>query len=175
MRLLVPTVLLALAACTCPAPTTVTPTNTEAAPLPSVVAPTEVAPTLPPSAGKKFGESFSWDDGVTVTISKPRTYKPTEDVMFQDKVSQTFIVMDVVLKNGSKEALPSDQFFLRAKTGSREAMQVMDRGAGVTQPKDIVQPGKEATWKIAFGVDSGQPFVLDAHYQFNRQGITFTE
>ncbi len=176
MRLLVPTVLLALAACTGPAATvTPTPSTTEAAPEPSVVAQTEAPPTLPPSANRAFGATFSWDDGVSVTISKPRTYSPGPDVAFQDKTSTTFLIMDVVLKNGSTEPRQASLLHVRAMTGTREAMQVMDRDSGVTTSNEMIAPGAEYRGKIAFGVDAGQPFVLTAHFEFDRGGVIYKD
>mgnify|MGYP003381269114 CR=1 FL=1 len=94
---------------------------------------------------------------------------------FQDKTSTTFLIMDVVLKNGSTEPRQASLLHVRAMTGTREAMQVMDRDSGVTTSNEMIAPGAEYRGKIAFGVDAGQPFVLTAHFEFDRGGVIYKD
>ena len=61
---------------------------------------------------------------------------------------------------------------VRASTGKREAAQVFDYGNNVELPTVKVLPGNELTWRAAFGVDEGEPFVLTVDYAFgNETGI----
>lgn len=34
----------------------------------------------------------------------------------------------------------------------------------------LVLPGREVTWKVAFGVDAGRPFTLQVDFGFDRKG-----
>jgi hypothetical protein len=123
---------------------------------------------------KPFGSTFTWDDGVAVTVSKPAPFKPSnpEVVKMQDPQSKSFVVVDVTLKNGSKEPIDAIMLRLKATTGSREAKQLFDTAAGVDLPTSKILPGADLKWKAAFGVDEGAPFVMTVDYGFgNASGI----
>lgn len=120
---------------------------------------------------KPFGSTFTWDDGLAVTISTPKPFTPKSDLTYQDKVSKTFVMMDVTLRNGSPEPKSPGQLFLAGTTGNRESQRVFDTASGADlEPWAKVLPGREVTWKVAFGVDAGRPFTLQVDFGFDRKG-----
>ncbi len=51
-----------------------------------------------------LGESFSWDNGLTVTLSKPKAYKPSQYVLeYEEFPYRSFVVVTVTVANGSLE------------------------------------------------------------------------
>lgn len=153
-------------------------TNTPAESPPAVSESASVAPSPsesvseeaePSELTKPFGSTFTWDDGVAITVSKPKAYKPDEFAAIIDD-SKSFVIVSVTVKNGSEEAVESISLNLRATTGEREAGSVFDDTS--TLPTVKVLPGKSLKWSQAFGVDKGAPFVLTVDYGFgNATGI----
>lgn len=119
---------------------------------------------------KKFGSTFTWDDGASITVSKPKAFKPSEyssSQKFKDHV-----IMDVTIKNGSDKPIEAILFGTQATTGDAEAEAVFDGEKGVDLPTSKVLPGKSLKYKIAFGVKKGEDFVLSVSYDFgNTDGI----
>ena len=125
----------------------------------------------PSALTKQFGSTFTWDDGLAVTVSAPTPFKPKSDVSYQDKDSKAFVVVEVTFKNGATEPMSPGMLSLRGTTGSREAKRIFDSASGLElEPSAKVLPGREVKWKVAFGVDLGQPFTVQIDYGFDRKG-----
>lgn len=123
------------------------------------------------SLTKPFGSTFTWDDGLAITVSPPQPFTPKGDVSYQDKESKGFVVMEVTFRNGTAGAKEPMLLVLRATTGTREAKRVFDMGNGVEMdPSAKVLPGREVKWRVVYGVDPGKPFVMQVDYGFDRKG-----
>lgn len=167
----------ALGSCGSPPPTATPPAPagaSSASPASASSEPTTSSATQQSDLTKPFGSTFTWSDGVAVTVSKPAPYKPSSPdlVKMIDPTSKSFVVMDVTLKNGSQKPIDAIATNLKATTGSREAKAFFDSANGVELPTSKVLPGAELKWKAAFGVDEGAPFVVTVSYGFgNPDGI----
>ena len=75
----------------------------------------------------------------------------------------------LMMPNSLVEGGKSRALQFRASTGKREAAQVFDYGNNVELPTVKVLPGNELTWRAAFGVDEGEPFVLTVDYAFGNE------
>lgn len=118
------------------------------------------------SLTKKFGSTFTWDDKVAVTVSEPKLYTPSESAAV-DGSFKKFVVVEIVLKNGSdKPYSPGSDFMTSATTGDVEADRVYDSGNGVDSPMVDVLPGKSLKWKEAYGVNESGDLVLKVENGF---------
>lgn len=118
------------------------------------------------SLTKKFGSTFTWDDKVAVTVSEPKPYTPSESAAV-DGSFKKFVVVEIVLKNGSdKPYSPGSDFMTSATTGDVEADRVFDSGNGVDSPMVDVLPGKSLKWKEAYGVNESGDLVLKVENGF---------
>ena len=129
---------------------------------------TEAAQTQ--DAAEKFGSTATWPDGVSLTISKPQPFKPSEHAAGVDGVRK-FAVVEVTLSNGSSAPIEASNALLRATSGNGEAGTVFD-GDRSTLPTSRVLPGKSLKWRQAFGQPGGD-LVVTADWNF--QGpVTFS-
>ena len=142
-----------------------------------VATPPQQAPSTSPTSAapstltKQFGSTFTWDDGLAVTVTAPQKFKPKTDVSYQDKDSKAFVIMEVTFKNGAAEPMSPGMLYLTGTTGSREAKRIFDSANGIElEPSAKVLPGREVKWKVAFGGDLGQPFTVQIDYGFDRKG-----
>ena len=94
-------------------------------------------------------------------MGKPKAFKPSQYAAVSDpKADKTFVVMDVVIKNGSTEPYDSTMFYAKATSGDGEVTQVFDSEKGIEMPMATVQPGKQLKFKIVSPSDKGQDFIL---------------
>jgi hypothetical protein len=161
------------------------PTNTPAATV-TVTQTAASEPVTPPSTTssttttestltKNFGSTFTWPDGIAVTVSKPAPYTPSSSAAKQTG-DKKFISVETTLKNGTKAPIEASQFYAKATTGDREAHEVFDSGQGMGgSPSSTILPGKELKWKTAWGVEEGKPFVMTVSYSFDRSPGIYQE
>lgn len=131
--------------------------------------PTSEAPSTP-----QFGETYSWDDGLEMTVSKPTAYKPSDSAAGTEKF-KNFLVFQVTIKNGSKEKFEPGLATISVSSGDEEGQEVFDSAKGIeSAPSTSVQPGRSAKWKVVFAVKDPKDLTMDAAPDFTRESITFT-
>lgn len=107
-----------------------------------------------------FGETVTWDDGVSLSVSKPTKYEPT-DMAAGVVDGQDVVVFEMVLTNNSTEKL--DPFvYNTASSGGEEASGVFDTSEDIGfAPNTALLPGKSIKWKEAYSVVDISDITLD--------------
>ena len=97
----------------------------------------------------KLGQVWKYDDGVTVTVSKPVAGTATETSTAPGK---PISIYTVTIVNGGKEALKPTAFAtVNFGAEGESAQQVFDSAAGLLGGFDnTILPGKRATVKMAY-------------------------
>lgn len=117
---------------------------------PSNLTPSSAAESegAPESLTKKFGETFTWDDDVAITMSKPKPFTSGSDAL---QPNEKGVVLDVTVKNGSEQpvAIQGD-VTMEPLSDGQETTPIQDKSAGVDLPEDPVEPGKSVKFKVAF-------------------------
>jgi hypothetical protein len=109
--------------------------------------------------GHLFGERVELNGVAAVTLGKPKTFKPSSSAAYGEN-DEDFKVLELTIENLSKEPLDTAGFTVSATTGSRAAEQVFDSTKSVGDPSVKVMPGKSVAFKVAFGVDAGEPLEI---------------
>lgn len=108
-----------------------------------------------------FGESVTLANNEgTITISAPAPFTPSDTASLTGEWDE-IVVMDVVETNDGSEPTMAG-WVISATTGSQEAERIYDSAQGVTSPTVDVMPGKSIEYKIAFGRNTGEDFVVKA-------------
>lgn len=130
-------------------------TSTEAAP-------TSAATEAEGGLTKPFGSTFTWDDGVKLTLSEPKVVRPTEimRMLVQNKEFNEIVVINATVVNGTTEPLNPMMVHAQATTGESEAEAVFDSSSGIDPPSADILPGKTAKYKIAFARIKGKEFLV---------------
>lgn len=140
-----------LTACTSGSPTTDAPAGENR---PSAT-PTTEAPTNP-----TFGSSYEWSDGVSVTIGAPTAFQPSANSFANPAAA--YIAFDVTIVNGSSENFDPSLFYVTLQSGNSEAEQIFDTEQGFAGgPMTTLLPGREAAFKIGFGVADPNDLVME--------------
>ncbi|MFC8271234.1 DUF4190 domain-containing protein [Streptomyces sp. NPDC057271] len=114
--------------------------------------PTDAEPTEAAPAALKFGQTFAYEDGIKVTVSKPRTYKPDQFAAGHTKGNSAFQVT-VTIVNGSKETLDVSGALVDASDAEGSRAEPVFDGSNATEMfRGNVLPGKQAKADFAFSV-----------------------
>lgn len=142
------TLLLALSACSTSGEATgqsSTPPSQAAKPAPAAEAPAPAGT----SGTSKFGQVWKYEDGLTITVSKPVAAVGTDT---STAAGQPLSVYTVTIVNGSETPLkPAAYATVNYGAEGVSADQVFDSAAGIGATFDnTILPGKRATVKMGF-------------------------
>jgi hypothetical protein len=115
-----------------------------------------------PPAGTEtalFGETWEYTDGISVTVSAPQHFEPSDTAVADDAAA--YVVFDVTIVNGSEE--PWEPIVITSvQSGNTEAAEVFDTANGLNgTPSTTVLPGREVTFPIGYGVADPEDLVLE--------------
>lgn len=142
--------------------------------------PTQVQPTVQPTttvskpkappAPKKpttaaFGETFTYTDGLSVTVASVEPYTPSQYAA-GTRPGDEAIIATVKIRNRTKEPFDTSLFSLNVKAGADGVAgdSIFDDNSGDGFSGTIV-PGSVATAKFAFDIPRGATGMLDIEAQ----------
>lgn len=99
-----------------------------------------------------FGAQRAWSNGLSITISQPRSLKPSDTAFPQAPRAAVFVVTIV---NGTKSGYRPAQLTVRALAGGKPAQELMDSVQGlngVAAAINELPPGRDTTLTLAFAV-----------------------
>lgn len=119
-----------------------------------------------------LGESFTYSDGLQVTVGKPQPMTSSE---WAAPGGVAGLVMDVTIVNGSPTPFDPSMGYATAQTGNTEAEEIFDSENGLEgSPSTSVLPGREVTYKMAFTGTDLDSFVLEFAPSFDHGPLIFT-
>lgn len=132
--------------------------------------PAEVEPVEEPAPPvnnliKQFGEVVTYDDNVSISVSAPTPFTPTNLDYFPLGEGETAVVFKVVLTNNSTEPLEPGAL-AQANSGGKPATYITDVGnpeypdLGLF-PTTTILPGQTLEWFTAFGVTNVEDITLE--------------
>ena len=124
-------------------------------------------PSSEPTESKKpqqktlpFGKSYRWDDGVTVTIGKPKNFKPSAYTVV-DKTKR-YLKFTVTVVNKSNKPIDLGLTYIRVQSGNKEASEVFDSVSGLRGPPDTkVLKGRKSQFEVGFAVANPKDVVME--------------
>jgi hypothetical protein len=100
---------------------------------------------------KGFGKIITYTDGVSISVSTPAPYQPTEFAAGAVD-GQSAVVFTVVVTNGSKETLDVAAF-ASANSGGKVASSIADLANNIgLSPSTSLLAGQTVQWQEAFSV-----------------------
>jgi hypothetical protein len=125
--------------------------------------------------GLAFGDTMEWDDGVTMTVSEPEQFTPSELAAGADQAEN--LVFTLTITNDSSESMQPIVVSTLSSDGT-EATRIIDIGAEGGQvgipPTTPVQPGESITWQEAWSVADSASLTLQTAPSFAYESVVFT-
>lgn len=140
---------------------------------------TEATPSLDTTAGPLgaelpvFGDTFEWDNGLSVTVSPGTPFTPSE-YSAEDPASP-HLGFTVTVLNNTGETYDPTLFLVSAQSGTTEATQIFDSANGFEgTPTTGVLDGRESTFAVGFGVADPADVVMEVSPGFDYEPALFT-
>ena len=147
---------------------TATATTTQQSPPPTSEAP-------PPVVNPKFGETFTYEDGLVVTVGAPQPFTPSEYAFVGEPAPPAFVAFDVTIVNGTQQNFDPVSFYVTMQSANVEEEQIFDSENGIEgSPSTPILPGREAVFKIAFGATNPNDLVMQVSPSFDHEPIIYT-
>lgn len=108
-----------------------------------------------------FGQTFKYDDGLAVTVSKPKNFKPSE-YAFTSEDWAGYKKFKITVVNNTGETVDVSLFYVTMQSGNEEAEQVFDGENGLDgAPSTKLLDGRESTFAVGFGVADPDDMVME--------------
>jgi hypothetical protein len=151
-----------------------------ATPTPQTPATSQRPPSAVPSESPqqemlRFGRSYTWDDGVTVTVGKPQRFTPSEFAVV--KKSRRYVKFTVTVVNKSKKPIDLGLTYISVQSDNEEADHVFDFPTGLQGPPDAkVRKGSESQFHVGFGVADPKDMIMEValHDQPKRSSLLYS-
>lgn len=141
-------------------PTIVPPSSSSTTPNDPTPSPTTTPSTATTTGIKKWGDTYTWSDKVSVTVEHPTDFTPSN---YSTKRSEfkNFTTLTITIKNNTNELLDSGKFRFSATAGDKESQPIYDYENGLRGGPDAsILPGKSLSFKLGYGYEKGQDFNL---------------
>ena len=120
----------------------------------------------------QFGDKYTWENGLSLSISKPEAFKPSSYAIKGD--TGKHVIMTVVIENGTGEDYDPVLSSFTASSSGEESEGVFDDANKLNgSPDTTVKAGKSIKFKIGFSVADPKDITLDASPGFEYQSKTF--
>lgn len=120
----------------------------------------------------KMGDSFTYSDGLQITVSKPSAMTSSEWAYPESTQGLAFTITVV---NGTGAKYDPSMGTMTVQSGNTEAEEIFDTENGYEgSPMTTVLPGREATYKSAFVGTDTKNLVLEFSPDFDRGSLIFT-
>jgi hypothetical protein len=119
-----------------------------------------------------FGDTYSYDDGVSITVAAPEEFDPSATAAFD--AAPSYVRFTVTLANDGTESFDASMAFASAQSGNHEASEVFDSEQGLEgAPYTSVLTGRSVSWDIGFGVDDPEDVVLQISPSWGHEPAVF--
>ena len=142
---------------------------------PSIEPTGSATPSMPSDSGKPsesadrekpkqktlaFGRSHTWDDGVRLTVGKPKKLEPSPFAVVQK--SKLYLKFTVTVVNKSDKPIDLGMTYISVQSGNKEAHQLFDSQSGLQGPPNAkVRRGTESEFDVGFGVVDPDDLVME--------------
>ena len=141
------------AGCSTPASSTPDPAASSAS------APEETKPE--PPAIPVFGETVSYPDGLSISVSTPVAYEPSGTAMGMVE-GQSYVVFEFVITNNTDENFEPTLVMATASSGGVEAESIFDSEKQIGfPPTTTVIPGATIKWQQAWSVTDPNNITME--------------
>lgn len=122
-----------------------------------------------------FGESFTWTDGLAVTVSKPKKFRPSEYASYDDEAKAN-LMFNFRVVNNTGEAFDMALFYVTMQSGNTEAEQIFDTDKELEgSPSTKLLDGRESEFKVGFSVMDPNDLVMEINPDsFTYESAIFT-
>lgn len=117
-----------------------------------------------------FGDTQTYEDGVSLTVGEPEQISLTE-FAYPEVAEATAFQITVV--NGTDAPIDPTEAFATVQSGNTEAEEVYDENVGEL-PMTSILPDREATFTVAFAASDPSDLVMEIAPTWEHENAIFT-
>lgn len=119
-----------------------------------------------------FGDSTTYEDGLTITVGKPQPYRPSDTAAFEK--SAAYRKFEVTIVNNTGKRFDPSLFTTTLQSSNKEGDEVFDSGGGIEgAPSTTLLNGREAKFEIAYGLADPDDIVLEVSPSFEHNASVY--
>lgn len=119
-----------------------------------------------------FGDTFTYDDGVSISVDPPVSFSPSEFALFDEAPS--YVRFTITLVNDGTDSFDASGIYASAQSGESEAIYVYDSEQGLEGPPyTSLLPDRTVSWDVGFGVDDPEDVVLQISPSWDHEAAIF--
>jgi hypothetical protein len=122
-----------------------------------------------------FGKSHAWDDGVIVTVGRPKEFEPSKWAVVEK--SKRYVKFTVTVVNKSEKPIDIGRTYISVQSRNREEDQLFDSMSGLKGVPDTkVLKGRASEFDVGFGVADPKDVVMEVtlHDNVKRPGLRYS-
>jgi hypothetical protein len=120
-----------------------------------------------------FGSTKTYEDGLAVTVSKGKSFRPSDTSAGGDKFKYA-VKYTITVVNGTGKTFDPSMFSATAQSGNVEGDRVYDSAEQIGGGPDTkLLKGREAKFSIGFGISDLKDVVLEVSPSYERDSILF--
>ena len=122
--------------------------------------------TVPTARQKQFGQSYEWEDDLSVTVSEPVFFVPGTYASVQP--ANGYLKFAVSITNNSVDVYEPNLFSATVQSGNEEGDPVFDIDNDLmVSPSTAILPGRQSTFDVGFSVDNPLDVVMEVSPGFD--------
>lgn len=126
----------------------------------SAAATTKAATKKPAPKAPTFGQAFTWKDGLSVKVSRPKTFEPGEYAAGAKGGTAVRFTFTVV--NNTDKPYDPSLFYATLQSGNAESEQIFDSENDLEgSPQTKLLPKREAKFDLGFSAKNPKDLVLE--------------
>lgn len=107
-----------------------------------------------------FGRSHTWDDGLTVTVGKPKNFKPSKWAVVKE--SKRYVRFDITVVNKSDKRIDIGLTAISLESRNKEEDELFDSVSGLKGPPDTeISKGQKSEFDVGFGVADPKDLLME--------------
>jgi hypothetical protein len=107
-----------------------------------------------------FGKTYTWHDGVRMTVGKPQKFQPSKWAVVDS--SKVYVKFTMSVVNKSKKPIDLGLTYISVQSRNKEADQLFDSVSGLKGPPDKkVSKGSASEFEVGFGVADPKDLVME--------------
>ncbi|ROS23800.1 hypothetical protein [Cellulomonas sp. PhB150] len=128
------------------------------------------------SSDPVFGDTVTYDDGMEITVGKPKKFTPSEYAAGADG-DGTPMKFTITVKNGTDKAFDPTLVYATASSGGEESESIFDTDAKLgMSPQTALKPGKSVKWDVGFMIADPKDITLEValNDDFSRDSAVYS-
>jgi hypothetical protein len=121
-----------------------------------------------------FGKAYTWEDGVSATVSVPKKYTPTDSAAGTEGFKH-YVSFTITIVNKSGKPFDPTMVTHSVQSNDLEGSEVFDSAQLPEQPQTKVLNGRQVKYKVAYAVANPKDIIFELAPGFEYNSAIWTK